>query len=97
MPKNTSCNWLIYAQYVNWMSVSGIIHLEFKPERWENRKEIDPFSFAQFGIGPRMCVGRRIAEAEMQLITAHLCMSYKIHLEKEPDSKFDALIDNPMV
>ena len=61
--------------------------LEFKPERWENRKEIDPFSFAQFGIGPRMCVGRRIAEAEMQLITAHLCMSYKIHLEKEPAAK----------
>ena len=66
--------------------------LEFKPERWENRKEIDPFSFAQFGIGPRMCVGRRIAEAEMQLITAHLCMSYKIHLEKESDAKFDAIM-----
>ena len=66
--------------------------LEFKPERWENRKEIDPFSFAQFGIGPRMCVGRRIAEAQMQLMTAHLCMSYKIHLKKEPDAKFEALL-----
>ena len=67
--------------------------LEFKPERWVNRKDIDPFSFTPFGIGPRMCVGRRIAEAEMQLITAHLCMSYKIHLEKEPDAKFGTVIN----
>ena len=66
--------------------------LEFKPERWVNRKDIDPFSFTPFGIGPRMCVGRRIAEAEMQLITAHLCMSYRILLEKEPDAKFETFI-----
>ena len=66
--------------------------LELKPERWENRKDIDPFSSTPFGIGPRMCLGRRIAEAEMQLITAHLCMSYKIHLEKEPDAKLDVLL-----
>ena len=66
--------------------------LEFKPQRWENRKDVDPFSYIPFGIGPRMCVGRRIAEAEMQLLTAHLCMSYKIHLDKEPDAKFAAFI-----
>ena len=67
--------------------------LEFKPERWENRKDVDPFSYIPFGIGPRMCVGRRIAEAEMQLLTAHLCMSYKIHLDKEPDAKFGTVIN----
>ncbi|KAI6646885.1 hypothetical protein LOD99_9077 [Oopsacas minuta] len=66
--------------------------LEFIPERWESRKEIDPFSFIPFGTGPRMCVGRRIAEAQMQLITAHLCSSYKLHLVKEPDPKFEVLI-----
>ena len=90
LPKNTSVLANLYSMNLDerfWDNP-----LEFKPERWENRKDIDPFSFAPFGIGPRMCVGRRIAEAEMQLITAHLCMSYKIHLEKEPDAKFDALL-----
>ena len=43
--------------------------LEFKPERWENRKEIDPFSFAQFGIGPRMCVGRSNASSYNRTIS----------------------------
>ena len=70
LPKNTHVIGDLYSMQLDerfWNNP-----LEFKPERWENRKEIDPFSFAQFGIGPRMCVGRRIAEAEMQLITAHL-------------------------
>ena len=67
--------------------------LEFKLERWENRKDIDPFAYIPFGIGPRMCVGRRIAEVQMQLITAHLCTSYKIHLEKEPITKFLTVLE----
>ena len=66
--------------------------LEFKSERWENRKDIDSFSYIPFGIGPRMCVGRRIAEAQIQLLTSHLCMSYKIHLEKELNVKFGAFM-----
>ena len=58
---------------------------EFLPERWENRKDINPFSYIPFGVGPRMCIGRRLAEAEMQLITAQLCRSYRLHLVQEPE------------
>ena len=29
-----------------------------------------------------MCVGRRIAEAEMQLATAHLCRKARVHLKR---------------
>ena len=65
---------------------------EFLPERWENRKDIDPFSYIPFGVGARMCMGRRLAEAEMQLITAQLCRHYRVHLEKEPERSFETLI-----
>ena len=90
LPKNTSVLADLFG-----ISLDGRFWdnpLEFKPERWENKKNIDPFSSIPFGIGPRMCLGRRIAEAEMQLITAHLCMSYKIHLEKEPIHKFGPIM-----
>lgn len=50
--------------------------LEFIPERWikgdpqENSKNYHPYTVLPFGFGPRMCIGRRIAELEMwQFIT----------------------------
>ena len=65
---------------------------EFLPERWENRSDVDPFSYIPFGVGPRMCIGRRLAEAEMQLITAQLCRDYRLHLLQEPESSFESLL-----
>ena len=65
---------------------------EFLPERWENRKDIDPFSYIPFGVGPRMCIGRRLAEAEMQLITAQLCRSYRLHLVQEPECSLEVMM-----
>ena len=65
---------------------------DFIPERWEKRSEIDPFSYIPFGTGPRMCVGRRIAEAEMQLATAHLCRKARVHLKREPDPALQVMV-----
>lgn len=47
-----------------------------KPERWmrssTSSHQRHPFSFTPFGFGPRMCIGRRIAEQEMQLLVARV-------------------------
>lgn len=51
---------------------------KFKPERWlrdasgqlEATKCANPFAFLPFGFGSRMCVGRRFAETEMQILAA---------------------------
>ena len=47
-----------------------------KPERWMRSSssllQHHPFSFTPFGFGPRMCIGRRVAEQEMQLLIARV-------------------------
>jgi len=49
---------------------------QYKPERWleGGEKRAGPVAFASlpFGFGPRMCVGRRVAEAEIQVALAKI-------------------------
>lgn len=41
---------------------------QFKPERWlRENGTINPFASVPFGIGKRMCIGRRLAELQLQL------------------------------
>lgn len=41
---------------------------QFRPERWLQEKEkINPFAHLPFGIGKRMCIGRRLAELQLHL------------------------------
>lgn len=40
----------------------------FKPERWlQKEKKINPFAHLPFGLGKRMCIGRRLAELQLHL------------------------------
>lgn len=44
---------------------------QFKPERWlREHSTINPFANVPFGIGKRMCIGRRLAELQLQLAMA---------------------------
>jgi cytochrome P450 len=51
---------------------------KFIPERWlkgsngelPESKKAHPFVFMPFGYGPRMCLGRRFAELELETLTA---------------------------
>lgn len=51
----------------------------FKPERWINaemKEAVHPFAHVPFGFGPRMCIGRRVAEAEMQVALANIARNF---------------------
>lgn len=55
----------------------------FMPERWlrgdpEEKKSLHNFAWLPFGFGSRMCLGRRVAELEMHLLTARLVQKFKI-------------------
>lgn len=44
---------------------------QYQPSRWL-RTETHYFRSLGFGFGPRQCLGRRIAEAEMQIFLIHV-------------------------
>ena len=52
---------------------------KFEPERWLDKDHpIDPYAVRQFSKGPRMCIGKRFAELELQLITHKLMHNFNI-------------------
>lgn len=59
---------------------------KFIPERWlkENHdpkcphaKDAHPFAFLPFGFGSRMCIGKRFADLEMEVLTARYELYFK--------------------
>jgi len=65
---------------------------EFKPERWLKESKLSrekdlhdhPYMILPFGIGPRMCIGSRLAESEIYAVIASMILKYKFSLA--PDS-----------
>merc|ERR1719273_1568547 len=52
---------------------------QFIPERWiENKNEIPKFANRQFSHGPRMCVGKRFADLELQIAIHKIISNFKI-------------------
>ncbi|XP_077994211.1 1,25-dihydroxyvitamin D(3) 24-hydroxylase, mitochondrial-like [Glandiceps talaboti] len=54
--------------------------LEFKPERWirDENEHFDGFRFLPFGFGPRMCIGKRLAELEIHLALARISQQFTL-------------------
>ncbi|KAJ3363766.1 hypothetical protein GGF31_000700 [Allomyces arbusculus] len=57
---------------------------KFDPDRWD-RGGIHPSAHLPFGFGPRMCVGRRIAETEMAMFLANLLRRFEIMPSPAPN------------
>ncbi|XP_017091373.2 probable cytochrome P450 12a4, mitochondrial [Drosophila bipectinata] len=85
---------------------------EFLPERWLRSSAMDseskcpandlksknPFVFLPFGFGPRMCVGRRIVDMELELGTARLIRNFQIEFNYSTENAFrPALINLPNI
>ncbi|CAH1406869.1 unnamed protein product [Nezara viridula] len=60
----------------------------FLPERWmkcdRDNHYIHPFASLPYGFGARMCLGRRFADLEMQILLAKLIRTYRIEYFHEP-------------
>ncbi|XP_059196044.1 cytochrome P450 11B, mitochondrial [Centropristis striata] len=68
--------------------------LRFDPGRWVVRREegrreegVGGFRSLAFGFGARQCVGRRIAENEMQLLLMHILLSFHLSVPSSEDIK----------
>uniref|UniRef100_A0A182Y367 Uncharacterized protein n=1 Tax=Anopheles stephensi TaxID=30069 RepID=A0A182Y367_ANOST len=62
----------------------------FKPERWlkpaqgGSGDQLHPFASLPYGYGARMCLGRRFADLEMQILLAKLIRSFKLEYHHKP-------------
>ncbi|KAM5270994.1 sterol 26-hydroxylase, mitochondrial isoform 1-T2 [Hipposideros larvatus] len=86
-PKNTQ---FVFCHYVVSRDPSVFPEPEsFQPHRWLKKSQPDtlgvqhPFGSVPFGYGIRACLGRRIAELEMQLLLARLIQQYEVALAPE--------------
>ncbi|XP_017139100.1 probable cytochrome P450 12c1, mitochondrial [Drosophila miranda] len=72
---------------------------EFLPERWARpqdddsaesplRNNLNPFVYLPFGFGPRMCVGKRIVDLEMELTVANLVRNFHIEFNYPIENAF---------
>lgn len=69
---------------------------KFDPERWiRDENEIHPYSTLSFSFGPRMCVGRRVAEQEIYLTLVKLIRNFKIEYKGEEPGLKIGLIAAP--
>ncbi|XP_064257065.1 LOW QUALITY PROTEIN: basic proline-rich protein-like [Passer domesticus] len=54
----------------------------FRPERWlRHRDTRHPFASLPFGLGPRSCVGRRLAELQLHMALAQILLRFEVRPE----------------
>lgn len=53
-------------------------HDKFIPERWRNQSKFHPAAFLGFGLGPRNCVGGKLAIHELKLIIRTILTRYRV-------------------
>lgn len=75
---------------------------KFIPERWlkdntdpqcPHAKDAHAFTYLPFGFGSRMCVGRRFAELEIEVLISRLVREFKIEWH-HVDLKFKSITLN---
>ena len=88
---SVSGNWLPGGAYVNVQPLAlarspEVFHdpNRFDPERWLDGDSVyakDEHAAVQaFGIGPRSCIGRQFAMAELRVILARLIWNFDLHV-----------------
>lgn len=71
---------------------------EFIPERWLRHRPlgpIHPYAALPFGLGTRMCVGRRIAEQEIYTFLTRAMQRYTVDYKYKVMAYYDRIIATP--
>lgn len=79
---------------------------QFIPERWlrmnsdegcpHTRSKHHPFTYLPFGFGARMCIGKRLAELEVETLVSRIIRNYKIEWHHEDMKTKDHFINLPV-
>jgi benzoate 4-monooxygenase len=77
-------------------SVWGEDAEEFIPERWYTISDQQKQAFIPFGIGPRSCSGRNVAEMELGLIIATMIRRYDFELYEDDLVTWEGFLRKPL-
>jgi len=60
---------------------------KFEPERFseENMKNIKPYSYLPFGLGPHICIGQKFALTEAKIVAAKILQKFTLKIVNEND------------
>ncbi|CAH0384016.1 unnamed protein product [Bemisia tabaci] len=80
--------WLASQEECNFVDAKS-----FKPERWLDNSAVRyPFLVCPFGVGKRMCPGKRFVELELQVVLAQTVRKFHIDFDEELDLQFEFLL-----
>ncbi|KAI8615372.1 cytochrome P450 [Chytriomyces sp. MP71] len=96
IPKGSFVNWNPYAMGRT-EAIWGFDAKQFRPERWlEMEKQPSPFDYPVFHAGPRVCLGKQMAELEIVYVMVELVRKFDFTLVNEDSVKFAYSLTLPM-
>ncbi|TPX70539.1 hypothetical protein CcCBS67573_g06476 [Chytriomyces confervae] len=96
IPKDTIVCWSNYAMGRT-EAIWGPDAKEFKPERWVKMdKQPSPFDYPVFNAGPRVCLGKNMAELEGVFVLVQVARKFNIQVTKEEDVTYSLSLTLPM-
>ncbi|KAJ3071410.1 Protein kinase alk2 [Podochytrium sp. JEL0797] len=96
VPKGSRVGWSGYAMGRT-EAIWGPDAKEFKPERWlQMKKQPSPFDYPVFNAGPRLCLGKGMAELEGVFVLVELIREFEIEFVEEEQVVYGISILLPM-
>ncbi|KAI8830266.1 cytochrome P450 [Chytriomyces cf. hyalinus JEL632] len=96
VPQGAAVAWSPYAMGRT-SAIWGDDAKEFKPERWlEMTKQPSPFDYPVFNAGPRVCLGKSMAELEGVYVLVEVARQFKIKVVNEKDVTYANSLTLPM-
>lgn len=93
--EDVELNGQFYAKGIHIMPATYSIHRDpkiwpeperFNPDRWRDQANFHPAAFMGFGLGPRNCLGGKLAVHETKLVIRMILNNYKLEVcDKTPD------------
>ncbi|KAJ3394124.1 hypothetical protein HDU84_000152, partial [Entophlyctis sp. JEL0112] len=96
VPKGVAVCWSNYCMGRT-PRIWGADAKEFRPERWlEMEKQPSPFDYAVFNAGPRVCLGKSMAELEGVFVLVSVVQKFQIELMEPKDVTYAPSLTLPM-
>ncbi|KAJ3237777.1 hypothetical protein HDU81_009016 [Chytriomyces hyalinus] len=96
IPKGATVGWSAYAMGRT-EAIWGPDAKQFKPERWlQMQKQPSPFDYPVFHAGPRVCLGKSMAELEGVFVLVQLLRQFDVQVLNGKDAKYSLSILLPM-